>query len=158
MRISTPALAAVSILFAAHPAVAAEEPRIAAEIMAITRAQWGAEVQGKPTPEQLASVADDYTEFNPDFPVRLDGKSTVQRVYEAQDRSGARTLMGEMVSPKVQIYGDVAILTYHYVGVSQAKDGSTSNNVSKSTRVYARLDGQWKLVHANFAPALPPAD
>jgi hypothetical protein len=25
-------------------------------------------------------------------------------------------------------------------------------NVAKSTRVYAKINGTWKLVHANFAP------
>jgi ketosteroid isomerase-like protein len=61
-----------------------------------------------------------------------------------------------MVNPKVQVYGDVAILTYNYVGVTQAKDGKTTDSLAKSTRVYAKIGGQWKLVHANFAPVASP--
>ena len=41
---------------------------------ACCRAPWAAEVAGKSAAEQMADTADDYTEFNPDYPVRLDGK------------------------------------------------------------------------------------
>ena len=58
----------------------------------------------------------------------------------------------------MQVYGDVAILTYNYVGVSQKKDGTTTPNLAKSTRVYAKVGGEWKLVHANFAPVVAPAN
>jgi ketosteroid isomerase-like protein len=139
-------------------AMAGEDPKVAAEVMAITRAQWAADAQGKSVADQLVAVADDYTEFNQDFPIRLDGKALNATISEAQDRSGEKALMGEMLNPKVQVYGDVAILTYNYVGVNQAKDGTTDNSMAKSTRVYAKVGGQWKLVHANFAPVLPPAD
>jgi ketosteroid isomerase-like protein len=53
---------------------AGDDTKVAAEVMALARAQWDAEVSGKSVAEQMASTADDYTEFNPDYPVRLDGK------------------------------------------------------------------------------------
>ena len=141
-------------VLASQVAFAGEDPKVAAEVMSLARAQWAAEVAGKSVAEQSATTADDYTEFNPDFPVRLDGKAVTDRLYEAQLRSGDRSLVGDMQNAKVQVYGDVAILTYNYVGVIQKKDGSTTNNMAKSTRVYAKMGGQWKLVHANFAPVL----
>ena len=55
-----------------------------------------------------------------------------------------------MLNPKVQVYGDVAVLTYNYAGVNQNKDGELNNIKAKSTRVYVKTDGTWKLVHANF--------
>jgi len=149
---------AVAFIVVSQGAVAADDPKVAAEVMALARAQWAAEAQGKSVAEQTASVADDYTEFNADFPVRLEGKAMSNALYEAQTRSGGKSLVGEMVNPKVQVYGDVAILSYNFVGVSLEKDGSTSNNTAKSTRVYAKVGGQWRLVHANFAPVLPPAN
>jgi len=79
-------------------------------------------------------------------------------LYEAQARSGGKSIAGDMMDAKVQVYGDVAILTYNYVGVVQEKDGKTDNNAAKSTRVYAKVGGQWKLVHANFAPVAMPAN
>ena len=57
-----------------------------------------------------------------------------------------------MANAKVQVYGDVAILTYNYHGLSKNKDGEVEPQLAKSTRVYAKIDGAWKLVHANFAP------
>jgi ketosteroid isomerase-like protein len=73
-------------------------------------------------------------------------------------RGGGKTLASDMQNAKVQTYGDVAILTYNFVGVSQDKDGKTSPSLAKSTRVYAKPGGQWKLVHANFAPVTSPQD
>jgi ketosteroid isomerase-like protein len=57
-----------------------------------------------------------------------------------------------MANPKVQVYGDVAILSYNYVGAAMDSDGAVESVLAKSTRVYAKKDGRWMLVHANFAP------
>jgi ketosteroid isomerase-like protein len=148
---------ATSVL-ASQAVFAGEDPKVAAEVIALARAQWAAEAAGKSVAEQGAATADDYTEFNPDFPVRLDGKALTDRLTEAQLRSGDRSLVGDMQNAKVQVYGDVAILSYNYVGVTLKKDGTTAPNLAKSTRVYAKMGDQWKLVHANFAPVMPPAN
>jgi ketosteroid isomerase-like protein len=58
-----------------------------------------------------------------------------------------------MMNPRVQVYGDTAILTYNFVGVARDKDGKVTPSAAKSTRVYAKVGGKWMLVHANFAPA-----
>ena len=147
-----------ALLVMSFEAAAADDPKIAAEVIAVTRAAWAAEAQGKSVAEQNAVLADDYTEFNADYPVRIDGKATNTALYEAQSRSGGKSIAGDMMNARVQVYGDVAILTYNFVGVSQEKDGKTSNNAAKSTRVYAKIGGEWKLVHANFAPVSPPSD
>jgi ketosteroid isomerase-like protein len=149
-------LCAGALMVMCQGAVAGEDPKVAAEVIAITRAQWAAEAEGKSVAEQNAALADDYTEFNRDYPVRLDGKALNSALAEALARSGDRTILGDMQNAKVQVYGDVAILTYNYVGVDLHKDGKTESSVAKSTRVYAKIDGQWKLVHANFAPVPPP--
>jgi ketosteroid isomerase-like protein len=57
-----------------------------------------------------------------------------------------------MGNPKVQVYnGDVAILTYNYIGLTMGKDGKTEPGRAKSTRVFVKKDNNWVLVHANFA-------
>ena len=61
-------------------------------------------------------------------------------------------MASEMLNPKVQVYGDAAILTYNYAGVSKNKDNEMKPVRAKSTRVYVKQGGSWKLVHANFAP------
>ena len=152
------AVLAALLVMPLQAALAGDDPKVAAEVIAVTRAAWAAEAQGKSVAEQNAVLADDYTEFNADYPVRIDGKAANVALYEAQARSGGKSIAGDMMNAKVQVYGDVAILTYNYVGVVEEKDGKTDNNAAKSTRVYAKIGGQWKLVHANFAPAAMPAN
>ena len=87
-----------------------------------------------------------------DTVVAVDGKELADRLTAAVVSDGSRTLAADMVNPKVQVYGDTAVLTYNFVGVIRDKDGKVSPNKAKSTRVYSRVGGKWMLVHANFAP------
>ena len=121
------------------------------EVIAITKAQWAAEMKD-PTnvTEQMKNVADDYTEFNGDYATRLEGKAMAVRLGEASGGSSIKTVAAEMANQKVQMYGDVAILSYNYVGVTKDKDGKTEPGRAKSTRVYVKQGGKWMLVHANF--------
>ena len=143
-----------SILFLSSPVRAAEDPRVAAEIMALARAQWAAEIAGAPAAQQMVSVADDYTEFNPDYPTRIDNKAMAVRMAEIPP--DAKSMFGDMLNPKVQVYGNTAILTYNYAGITRGADGKVRPSVAKSTRVYVRDRGGWMLVHANFAPVVAP--
>jgi ketosteroid isomerase-like protein len=153
MKTSTISMTLLATLLLSVQAMAADDPKVAAEIMALTRAQWASEMAGKGAADQMVTAADDYTEFNSDFPVRLEGKALNIRLSDAIISDGSKTLAAEMVNPKVQVYGDTAILTYNYAGVVRDKDGKVTPNSAKSTRIYAKIDGKWMLVHANFAPA-----
>ena len=109
-------------IFAVGPAWAGENPKVPAEIMAIARSQWAAEVSGKTVDEQMNSVADDYTEFNPTWPTRIDGKAAALSLDSATSTNeGARSIVGDMLNPKVQVYGDTAILTYQLRGDTCAR-------------------------------------
>ncbi|WP_219892644.1 nuclear transport factor 2 family protein [Aquisediminimonas profunda] len=143
-------IAAAASLLAA-PALAADNPQVAAAIMALARAQWAAEIAGKSGAEQNAATADDYTEFNPDYPTRLEGKAMSTAMTDASGHNDV-AVFSDMQNAKVQVYGDAAILTYNFVGIRKDASGKTSPNTAKSTRVYAKIGGEWKLVHANFAP------
>ncbi len=50
-------------VFAAHHTVADQ-------VIAVTKAQWAAEMRND-VQAAMKNVADDYTEFNPDYPTRL---------------------------------------------------------------------------------------
>ena len=114
-------------------------------------------VSGSTSPRSISSHVHGADTGAPRFARTVYGAANVA-LYDAQALSGGKSVAGDMMNAKVQVYGDVAILTYNYVGVVQQKDGKTDNNAAKSTRVYAKIDGQWKLVHANFAPVVPPSD
>lgn len=148
---------ALALVFVPFAQASAQDPR-ADEVMAAARAQWAAQNAMKPSSESMATVAEDYTEFNPDLPTRLDGKAMASRIGDAQMQGGEVDLVSEMLNPKVQFYGDTAILTYNYAGVTKAKNGETGTNVAKSTRVYVKQGGRWMLVHAHFSTVAAPSN
>ena len=132
-----------SSLFAQAAAPSAEE-----EIIALTYKIWKAE-NDKDMATRNKYISDDYTEFNSDYATRIDGKTKNFTLSDA-NFSGGTSLADEMLNPKVQVYGDVAILTYNFAGVIKNNDGKVVTSKAKSTRVYVKMNGDWKLVHANF--------
>ena len=133
-------------------AMAQSDEEIADAVMKMAKGQWADEI-ANPGKASDANIADDYTEFNQDFPTRIDGKAMADRLYEAMSGDGGTSGASEMANPKVQVYNsDTAILTYNYQGVYKDKDGMTMPSLAKSTRVYVKIGEAWKLVHANFAP------
>ena len=139
-----------ALLMIATPVRAADNPQVAAEVMALARAQWASEIAGQPTAQQNASLADDYTEFNPDYPTLLVGKDMSNRMIDVTPNDKA--MFSDMQNARVQVYGDAAVLTYNFAGIRRAADGKTAPSIAKSTRVYVKQGGRWMLVHANFAP------
>ena len=138
------------LMLAGSPALAADNPQVAAEIMAMARAQWASEIAGAAMAQQNVSLADDYTEFNGDFPTLLVGKAISTRMGEVTPNDKA--MFSDMQNGRVQVYGDTAILTYNFAGLRRGADGKVNPSLAKSSRVYVKEGGQWKLVHANFAP------
>jgi len=132
------------------PVQAADNPQVAAEIMALARAQWASEIAGESMAQQNASLAEDYTEFNGDFPTLLVGKTTSTRMGEVTPSDKA--MYSDMQNGRVQVYGDTAVLTYNFAGLRRGADGKVAPSLAKSSRVYVRQGGRWMLVHANFAP------
>lgn len=144
--------AALALMVFAGQVSAAEDPAVAAEVMAAARAQWAAQDQNKPAAQSYATVADDYTEFNPQAPVLMEGKALNGHFFDASLQGGGKGLVSEMLNPHVQVYGDTAILTYNYAGMTKDREGKIDYDFAKSTRVYVKQGGKWMLVHANFAP------
>lgn len=147
---TTAAVAIAALLVIGGPATAADNPRVAEEVMALARSQWASEIAGQPAAQQNATLADDYTEFNPEFPTLIVGKDMSTRMTAVTPNDKA--MFSDMQNARVQVYGDTAILTYNFAGLRKAADGKVSPSLAKSTRVYVKQGGQWKLVHANFAP------
>jgi len=118
------------------------------EVIALTYKLWKAENEHDMATRNKY-VSDDYTEFSQAFSTRVDGKNKNFTLSDAGS-SGSTSLADEMLNPKVQVYGDVAVLTYNFAGVRKDNNGNTINIKAKSTRVYVKTNGDWKLVHANF--------
>ena len=118
------------------------------EIIALTYKIWKAENEHDMATRNKY-ISDDYTEFNSFYSTRIEGKTKNFTLTDANN-SGGTSIADEMLNPKVQVYGSVAILTYNFAGVVNGNDGVVRNTKAKSTRVYVKMNGDWKLVHANF--------
>ena len=57
----------------------------------------------------------------------------------------------EMIDPKVQKSGDLAVLTFNLVETGAQFDGGDWN----STEVYQRVNGSWKIVHSHWSYMKP---
>ncbi len=128
---------------------------IAKELIGLTKAQWASDMAGDVS-DGSQILHNECTMFVQAFPNRLDGKDLIYKFRNAEASGSDKMVLAEMANEKVQVYGDTAVLTYNFVGMSKNKDGVVTPIRSKSTRVYVNEGGRWLLVHANFAPVEMP--
>ena len=94
--------------------------------------------------------AEDVTwfDFNEGEQPRIDGLEAVRKYFTAlAGQIPPHTY--DLVNPKVQIYGNTAILTFHWK--ASMTDG-TPLPVWKATSVYHWKGGKWRQVHAHWSP------
>lgn len=130
-----------SVLLAAS-AVKANEAD-ANHIIALERAaldRWG---KGDPQ-GYLALYAPDITYFDP-TDRRVDGIDAMRKVLEAITGK-IKILHYQMLDPKVQQRGGVAVLTYRFVS-----EGSEGQRRWNNTEVYARIGGKWRIFHSHWS-------
>jgi ketosteroid isomerase-like protein len=130
---------------------AAEHDVIALERAALD--QWG---KGDPS-ALLKTYAQEITYFDAATKQRIDGHAAMTTYYQPLPGQIMWTHW-EMIEPKVQQHGDVAVLTYRL-----NTDGTLSGKPAKtdwnSTSVYARIDGKWQMIHSHWSlTALPCAN
>jgi ketosteroid isomerase-like protein len=102
------------------------------------------------------TFAEDITTFFPGLPfpaARIEGRANVQgafsQLFVQLRQRGARSVNLQPRAPDVQLYGDVAIATFHLVGQQQ--------EVGRRTLVLRRTGGRWLVVHmhGSVAPMQP---
>ena len=103
----------------------------------------------------LSLYADEITYFDPLQDRRVDGLPAIRAVYAPF--AGKFTVdRYEILQPKVQQYGDVAVLTFHIQNYASQADGTerptTRWNV---TEVFRHIDGRWRTVHSHFSYTKP---
>lgn len=93
-------------------------------------------------------MADDSTAFFAHNPyLESDPKVNFLPKFE-QYAEMMKVLDSEMYNPRVQVYGDTAILTYN--GASMVSmGGRTMNYTSKVTTVYVKQGNTWRVVHTH---------
>jgi ketosteroid isomerase-like protein len=131
--------------------MATAEPDEARIIISLERdalERWG---RGDPD-GFLALSAADVSYFDPFTAARLDGLPALRSLYD-RIRGKIHIDRFEMIAPRVQMAGDVAVLTYRFE--SHGSEGSMHWN---TTEIYRRGPGGWQIVHTHWAfnqPKIP---
>ena len=118
------------------------------EVLARERAgldQWAA---GDPS-GFLEMCAEEVTYFDPFLPKRLDGLAALSTYYQSL-RGKVHVDRYELLDPRVDVHGDIAILTFNYV--SWTGPGTSRWN---ATEVYHRTDRGWRIVQTHWSRTQP---
>ncbi len=125
---------------------------VAAEIVALERKaldRWG-----KGDPGGCVELsAPGVTYFDPFLERRLDGREALKSYY-ASLAGKLKIDRYELLNPKVQRHGDVAVLTFNYVSWNTTK-GKTTESRWNCTEVYSRLDGNWRIIQTHWSLTRP---
>ncbi len=77
------------------------------------------------------------------------------RAAEAKRQAGKRyEIEHEVLAPQVQLYGDVAIVTYTLL-MRYTTDDGVHHTEHNETRVFHRQPAGWQLVHCHKSPMWP---
>jgi ketosteroid isomerase-like protein len=100
-------------------------------------------------------TASDTTYFDPTLAKRIDGVAALHALIDPI-KGKLRVERAEMIDPKVQRQGDLAVLTFNLVSHgAQLGDGPKGDVRWNSTEVYQRISGQWRIVHSHWSYTQP---
>ncbi|HEX8772260.1 MAG TPA: nuclear transport factor 2 family protein [Pyrinomonadaceae bacterium] len=141
------ALGMVAGLHAATKATATEQQTIASQIIAREKASVEA-WQRKDKAFYADFLSDDATYFSPMSPyLDVEPKTNFLPKFE-QYAEIFKFNDVQMYNPRVQVYGDTAILTYNS-SVSGTMGGQPINYTGKMTTVYVKQGNIWRVVHGH---------
>ncbi len=111
---------------------------------------------GKGDPQGFFDImSEDETYFDPTIGKRIDGEEALRK-FIAPFIGKISIDRVEMVDPKVQRHGDVAVLTFNLVDYgAQINGGPRSTARWNSTEIYQRIDGKWKIIHSHWSYTKP---
>jgi len=135
-------LAATLMAAAALPALAADIP---ATIIAMERAA----LDRSDAKAFLEISANDVVYLDPALDKPLEGLAALTAYYATfPPPDGSR---GVMSNAKVQVFGDVAVLSFHYV----SHPGTKAQNVWNATEVYRKTGEVWRIVNTHWSLTSP---
>jgi len=83
---------------------------------------------------------------------RIDGlEFHIALIQQMAGNAAMRPARFDMLTPRVQVYGDTGIVTYTRL-MTYDEDGRPRWTTFNETRVFVRLDGQWKMAHFHRSP------
>ncbi|PWT83646.1 MAG: DUF4440 domain-containing protein [Acidobacteria bacterium] len=131
------------------------------ELIAIERAALDRWMTGDPQ-GYLGIYAPEITYFDPNQDKRIDGLEAMKQLFEPMKamKFPIKDPRYEMLNPKIQLHGDIALLTFNII--SFGKLGDKPEAVLgrwNSTEIYSRIGGEWKIIHSHWSyikPGKPP--
>jgi ketosteroid isomerase-like protein len=140
----------VSVVVASAGWVQAAPADVSAQVIALERGaldRWG-----RGDPGGYIEVYDpEVTYFDPFQEKRLDGLPAIKAML-APIAGKIRVSRYDMLDPKVQQHGDVAVLSFNLQSYQKQPDGSEPVVARwNSTAVYRRTGGTWKSIHVHWS-------
>jgi ketosteroid isomerase-like protein len=124
--------------------MATAEPDASAIIIAAERAALERWSRGDPD-GFLEISAGEVSYFDPFVEDRIDGHDGLQSLYDSF-RGKIHIERFDMIAPRVQFAGDLAVLTYRFD--SHGTEGSMRWN---TTEVYRKQPEGWRIIHTHWA-------
>ena len=125
----------------------------AKEILEIVKA-WNDSFTRNDIETYFSYIHQDLTLFIPSSPYRIDGKQDDQDEFEwSLSKSRTKVHFFQEMQPKIQLYGDTAIVTYHNRG-AYGPDGSEQVYYFKETNVLIKENDQWKIIHIHTSKSI----
>ena len=134
------------LAFFALPVFAAANDELLPELVALERKVMDGFLKGDPGP-QLAIADAQITYVHDQIGNRLEGLPALQKVLDGY-RGVPLFDSYEILSPKVQSSGDVAVLSYQ---LAQNRGGSTK--YWNGTHVYVKKQEGWRVIHSHWSAA-----
>ena len=122
-------------------------------IIALERAaldRWG---RGDPL-GYLEAYASEITYFDPTGERRVDGLAAMGDLYRPLTGK-IRVDRYDMIDPKVQHDGNIAVLSYNLVSHVKRPNGEAFAVRWNSTAVYRQIAGTWKIIHSHWSFTKP---
>lgn len=93
--------------------------------------------------------------FHASNPYRMDGRQKIEGALKTFYKYSTPTGLYKL-QPRVQVHGDTAIVTYHYVETGEAEGGKLYAYEGKQTDVFVKKQGKWSLVHFHSSRTVKP--
>ena len=95
--------------------------------------------------------APEVTYFDTGTPQRLNGLEAMRTELEQREGKIHYDVM-EFIAPRVQAHGDMAVLTYRFFSTQLNPNGSIASRTPwNCSEVYARMDGNWRIIHNHWS-------
>jgi ketosteroid isomerase-like protein len=106
----------------------------------------------------LDRYAPEVTYFDPRQERRVNGLDAVKTLLEPIKnlKVAIKDRRYEMIAPKVQHHGDIALLTFNLINYGKLADRPEAVlNRWNSTQVYTRISGKWRIIHSHWSYTKP---